>query len=445
MDAERKVYDYVTAMRLIPAGSTVVLAVSGGIDSMVMAHLLVRLRHKLCFTPVIACFDHCLREESAAEVAFVARFAAGLDVPFFSAAADISQLAVGDNVENVARRERYAFLRRVAARYPAALIATAHHRGDQAETVLLHLLRGSGTDGLSAIAPRQGDVIRPLLCLNRAEIALYAAAVSLSWCEDRSNQSDRYLRNRVRHELLPQLCAYNPQIEAALNDTAAICRGDEELLRQLTEQAFERGYLPQKQALAAAEFDSLPLALRRRVLRRAFQCLAAPGETLSFAQTEAALQLRDEQQTALPGGWIAYRRENLLLARRQPPLPRHDEVWPLQADGSWHTLGDWGWSYCAGGVWNSPEDGFLLPAAQAAGAFWRTRRDGDRVPSAAGGPGKKVKDILIDAHIPAWRRCAWPLLCHADEICWIPQLWRPKRQLFAGDILIKVSFHDKMN
>ena len=134
----KQVESFISRYRLIQAGDIVVLAVSGGIDSVVMAHLLMGLRERLDFQPVLANFNHKLRSEAEEEMSFVAQLAQDWGVPFHGGSADIGKLAIGHNLQDVARRERYAFLRQVAFRYNGAFIATAHHRDDQAETVLLH-------------------------------------------------------------------------------------------------------------------------------------------------------------------------------------------------------------------------------------------------------------------------------------------------------------------
>ena len=145
------------------------------------------LRDRLDFQRFIANFNHKLRPEAEEEMSFVAQLARDWGVPFYGGSADIGMLSKGHNLQDVARRERYAFLRKVAFGYGDALIATAHHQDDQAETVLLHLLRGSGQAGLSGISPKEADLIRPMLCLSREEIQSYATLHGIEYREDKSN------------------------------------------------------------------------------------------------------------------------------------------------------------------------------------------------------------------------------------------------------------------
>ena len=185
-----------------PAGSRVLVAVSGGLDSMVLLHALARLREPLGLELFGHGVDHGLRAEAAAELTLAERFAASLDVPFSR-----SELALppGGNLQARARSARYAALRERARELSAALIATAHHADDRAETVLLRLLRGTSPRGLGVLPARSDDLVRPLIRARRRDLALHAERHGVPHSEDPSNKNPRFLRNRVRAELLPLL------------------------------------------------------------------------------------------------------------------------------------------------------------------------------------------------------------------------------------------------
>ena len=440
MDLEKRLKAYIREQGLTSPGDLLLLAVSGGVDSMCLAHLLLKLKDELGVDLAIAHFDHQLRPESAEEGRFVAEFARRNGLLFFPGTADIR--ALGGNVEDTARRERYAFLRRVASRIGAASIVLAHHADDQAETLLLHLLRGCGLAGLAAMSPAENGLIRPLLFARRGEIEAYAAACGIEYREDASNADTRYLRNRIRHELLPYLADYNPHITESLNATAEICRAEDELLSDMAQNALAEVWIQDKAALDKDGFDQLPVALRRRVARKVYTLLKGERREPDFGQTEALLHLKDEGQSMLPGGLKAYLRGDIFFGEEVPPLPLHEEEIPLTADGRWHTLADWGWEYQAGGADNADdadEDfSFVLAAAAAAKLYFRTRRKGDKLRTGCCGREKKLKDIFIEAHIPIYQRAAWPLLCLDGDIVWVPGLWERQQDGAAETLLIKI-------
>ena len=452
MELIKSVANYIKTENLLPGNSIVLAAVSGGIDSMVMADILFRLRQELHIELAIASFDHGLRPDSGSDLAFVRSWAERHDLPFFGGSKDVAALSDGKNVEDIARRERYAFLRSVAAKLGSCVIATAHHRGDQAETVLLHLLRGSGVTGLAGIHPARDGVVRPLLCADRNDIAEYAAANNIEFREDSTNSSTKYLRNKIRLELLPALADYNPCVSRQLNDTAAICRDEDALLDDLAEISLAELWFVNKSALNGVGFDLLAPALQRRVLRKAYQLLAGDLPELSFKQVEAIRCLKNEQSSYLPRGIKAWRRGDLYFGHDMPPLPVLEKEWPLLIDGIWHDLDGLDCSYCAMRHGDSAESDqkpssnytMLLSESRAANAFWRTRRDGDYMYSSGKGR-RKVKDLFIDHRIPRHMRNRWPILVDASgETLWLTGIRRTKAGDDSNNILIKVRLSDKI-
>ena len=201
------------------------VALSGGADSVALLDALVALRARRGLRLVAAHLDHGLRPESADDARFCEELCARLGVSIRIGHADVRARAERERggIEEAARRERYAFLRRVRREEGAFAIATAHNRDDQAETLLLRLLRGSGRVGLGAISARRRGIVRPLLTVSREEVLAHLEERGLSWREDPTNADPRYFRNRVRHELLPYLeTRFNPRIKETLAQTATI-------------------------------------------------------------------------------------------------------------------------------------------------------------------------------------------------------------------------------
>lgn len=448
MELLKRTKNYLKEHRLIEPGDLVLVAVSAGRDSMTLAHLLLQLRRELGFELAIANFNHHLRDEADEEAQFVAEFARIHGVPSCLGGADIASLAVGANIQETARRERYAFLRTVAAKLGAQKIAVAHHADDQAETVLLHLLRGSGLAGLAAMAPMENNIIRPLLFAFRTDICAYMAENKIDYREDSSNASTKYLRNKIRLELMPTLREYNPNIVEALIATADICREDDEVLEDLAENALAEIWLNDDQALDMLNFEQLPLALQRRVARKAYTLIKGQSKELNFEQVESLLHLKEERCVDLPGGLKAYRRGNIYFAADKPPLPQYNDSLSLIVDGKWHALANWGWEYQALMV----EDclpaqstlSMLLPAKDVNKLHWRTRREGDFVASSGKSGKRKLKDIFIENHIPVYQRNSWPLLMLDNELVWLCGLWKKDIAIKQPAILIKVKKYDKI-
>ena len=453
MDFIKTVSNYIRKEKLFSPGSLVLVAVSGGVDSMVLADVLYRLREALRIRMSVASFDHRLRPDSGSDVEFVRDWAEGHGLPFWGGSKDIAVLAQGKNVEDAARRERYAFLRAAAAKCGASAIATAHHRDDQAETLLLHLLRGSGVTGLGGMHPDRDGIVRPLLCVCRSDILNYAASHNIQYREDSTNTSVQYLRNRIRLELLPVLAEYNPAISAQLNATAAICRDEDALLDDLTEISLAELWSTEQSSLSGAGFDLLAPALQRRVLRKAFLLLAGDLPELSYRQVEAIRDLKEEQCCDLPRGLKAWRRRDICFGAVMPPLPCVRQEWTLSPDGAWHDLEGLDWSYRATlhedadlpEVSETDKYTALFTEGQLEGAVWRTRRDGDYMQSSGSRGRVKIKDLFIEQHIPAFLRASWPLLVSGEgETLWLPGLRKPKTRRHPNNILIIVRFSDKI-
>jgi tRNA(Ile)-lysidine synthase len=203
--------------RLIEPGETLLVAVSGGPDSMALLDVLARLRSRLRVSLVAHAVDHGLRAAASEEIALAEELARRHGVPFAVTRVDVAK---GGNLQARARTARLAALREAARRADARRIATGHHEDDRAETVLLRLLRGSGPRGLACLPPCDGDLVRPLLRASRATILEHLARHQVPFAEDPSNADPRFLRSRVRHELLPLLRALSPGIVAHLNGLA---------------------------------------------------------------------------------------------------------------------------------------------------------------------------------------------------------------------------------
>ena len=330
----RQIERFIREQDLIPPGSTVLCAVSGGADSVAMLHILYRLRDKLNFTLAAAHYNHQLRgAESDRDQRFVEQFVRLCcgehrrqdgtvlpAVPLYTGSGDVAGQARlrGAGIEETARDMRYAFLRQAAKKAGADLIATAHTASDNVETILFHLARGSGLRGLGGILPKREEIIRPLLTTTRPQVEDYLRRHSLPHMEDSSNQNDDYTRNRIRHQVLPVLEEVSPGFLARMADTAALLRADEEVLTAQARELADRA-VPREGGLAidAAIVAAAPDPIASRTLRLLLGRLWGGDQNCSAAHLNALMRLcrgdHPSGQVHLPHGTNARRDYDVLL------------------------------------------------------------------------------------------------------------------------------------
>jgi tRNA(Ile)-lysidine synthase len=319
------VASYISEHVLLKAGDRVGVAVSGGADSVALLRVLLEMRSELGVVLAVVHFNHRIRgAESDADERFVCELAAKLNLPFLCGSADVPAFARqhGLGVEAAARKLRYQYFATllqaqkskadIRQSFPLDKIATAHTENDQAETVLMRLLRGAGTRGLGGIRTKlaQAAIVRPLLAVRRKEITSYLESIGQPWREDSSNQQLEHTRNRVRHQLIPMLERdFNPAIIHVLAEQAQIAQGEEEYWNFETDQALvaisHAGAGSQFSRLKVESLLSLPLALQRRVIRAAAERARL---TLDFKHIEAVRRLTaahagiKPHRAAIPGG-----------------------------------------------------------------------------------------------------------------------------------------------
>ena len=416
----------------------VLAAVSGGADSLALLHAL----HAAGVRLVCATFNHRLRPEAGDELEYVRSVAAGLGVSFVSGSADVAALAAdaGLSLEEAARTERYRFLFRAARESGAQAVAAGHTADDQAETVLMHFLRGAGLAGLKGMPYRVVlpvfdaaiPLVRPLLGWWRADTEAYCRQNGLVPCTDPSNRDTAYFRNRLRHELIPQLEGYNPQVRQALAHTALALQGDDELLAEVVQAAWQVAVLEQGIGYIAFEkraLESLSPALRRNLFRRAAFTLR-PGQrdvdfdALERAATLQAVDLSGGLKTLLEGQTLYLVEDEMALPSIYPQV---DEAFSLSLGAT--QLGN-GWvlacEVSAQVSWSGSRDGMLaFVDADVAGDQVNVRpvRPGDRL-EPLGMPGQRVKlsDLFVNERIPKRLRKNWPMVCAGGEIIWVPGL-----------------------
>ncbi|GEJ57171.1 tRNA lysidine(34) synthetase TilS [Anaeromyxobacter diazotrophicus] len=302
---EAAVLGTVRRRALVPPGASVLVALSGGPDSTALLRALAALRGAGELAALHACHvDHQLRAGSAADADFCAATCDALRVPLLRRAVEVGARG---GLQEAARRARYRALAGAAEACGAAWIATGHTLTDQAETVLLRLLRGAGARGLAGIPARRGRFVRPLLDRTRREVLDYLAASGAAFLSDPSNASPRFLRNRVRHELAPLLESLAPGAARRLARVADLLRDDDRALERAARRLAPRGAT----AVEAGRLAAAPLAVQRRAVRRLWRAATGSRRALEAVHVEAALRLlaggrRVAGPVALPGGRAAW-------------------------------------------------------------------------------------------------------------------------------------------
>lgn len=394
---------------LIPPGGGVLCALSGGADSMYLLCRLLEGRERYGWRVCAAHLNHGLRETAGRDEKFVRDWCGRRGVPLAVGLEDVAGYArrEGLSVEEAGRTLRYRFLGQAALEAGCPLIATGHHAGDSAETVLMNLIRGCGLKGLAGIPERRDNIVRPMLEVSRGEIEAYLKEHGVPHVEDETNDDVNYTRNKVRHQLLPLLEELNPQAAAHIAAAARRLREDEEeLSRQAAPLAAEGLDIPDGVALPVRVLREAPRPLALRACAGLLE-RAGLGAQAVHLERVLALALGDDPSAGadLPGG-RAYRQYELLVlapgADPEPPAPaqlREGE----QAWGEWRI-----WctpAPCPAKAYISPWEFYLRPEAYLV----RPRREGDRL-TLGRRPEKTVKKLMIEGKVPARRRARVPVL-----------------------------------
>lgn len=444
---ERKVWDFVLREGVLRPGEKALVAVSGGGDSTAMLLALSRLAPAAGWSLTVAHFDHMLRssEEAAEDAAFVSRLSSQLGLPLVCGRGDVARRVKtrGESVEQAARVLRYRFLATQARAAGATVVLLGHTVDDQAETVLLHLIRGSGVDGLAGMRPRSlwplgggPDAGRPVLALRREEMRRYCREHRVEPRDDPTNEVLLATRNRVRLEVLPVLRGLNSRVDEALARLANAAADDAVLLRAMAEGALNASAQMKGRYLSLdlTRFQEIPPALRARVLRLGVGRLLGSAEDLESVHVDALLKLAGSRpgRASLPHGLVAVRdSKSLTLCRGELPIARAIEEMPLIIPG-----------VTKAGGWRFEAEYVALPravsqrghlvvymgaAAVAGGMRIRSRRPGDRMRPLGLGGEKKLQDLFVDAKIPASERDGIPLLVADWGIAWVPGLCLDER------------------
>jgi len=482
----QRIIAYIRQQELLKAGDRVGAAVSGGADSVALLRLLLELRKELGIVLSVVHFNHKLRgAESDADEQFVAELARQHKLELHCESGDVAVHAREKHLslEAAARAGRYQYFSRLLLQGGLNRIATGHTLDDQAETVLLRVVRGAGTRGLAGIYPqfsvsRQASggnrqevaIIRPLLRTRRKELEVYLTGLRQSWREDSSNRDLRHARNRVRHGILPRLERnLNPAVREALAETAEIARAEEEywereverLLsevgagrprqsrRACPERSRSAGATKTDAALRLTVVADLPLALRRRVIRAASESI---GLRLEFRHVEEILDVAagDAKSAVLPEGWLVSRNRNELRFEKKATEAANstDYEYRLSIPGRIE-VPEVGTLFEALLVSGSAEPGYnpehlFDPALLGKELRVRNWRAGDRFWPAHTKSPKKIKELLQERHVTGEERKVWPVVVSGAGVVWVrefpaPAHLRPREGAKEAVVIREVS------
>lgn len=446
----RRVVATIRRYRMFEPGARVGVAVSGGADSVCLLALLRELAPEWGLRLSVLHFNHRLRgPDSDADAAFVAALAERFGLPLRSASAEVAVLAAArrENLEQAARLARREFFLRLLAAGELDRVALGHTRSDQAETVLLHLLRGAGLSGLAAMRPCTPEgFVRPLIEVGRSEVERYLEERGLRWRQDVSNWDLRFARNRLRRQWLPQLASeFNPALEQTLAQTAALAREDEDYWSAEIERLAGALLLRRGDAvlLRVEALRSLHPAVARRLLRRAIAEVKGDLRRLEFRHVERALELACRQEghgrVALPGlelerslGWVRLGPPAAPGCGYRLRVEAPGVVRPPGADYELRLeLG------VAGGA------GDALEWSKLGGPLeLRNWQPGDRYRPVGQVRPLKLKELFQKAGIPLWERAKWPIMVYGREIVWARR-FGPAAEYAASDGAAALVIHEQ--
>lgn len=413
-------YALIEEYGMIPPNSTVICALSGGADSVCLLFLLHEYQYITPFTLVAAHYNHHLRgEESDRDERFVRELVAqrfgprntpGLELPGVELIVGHGDVAAEakkrkQGIEETAREMRYAFLQETAKKLGSALIATAHNADDNAETLLLHLVRGTGLQGLTGISPKQGNLIRPMLTTDRQWIEQYLKICALPHVEDSSNSDQRYTRNRIRAQIMPVLRELNPRFALSATTAARFLREDNDYLNAqaalISAQAIRE---TQEISIPAALIAEAPHPIAVRVVRQLMTQLNGGVWDCAAPHLEDIISLCQRSNPSavlyLPHGLIARREyDTLVLTTRADAGPLWTAFSPVE-----------GLNPVPGTGW-----GLVLEGPPWPGLTVRSRQTGDAV-TLPNGHTRSLKKLFIDRKIPRADRDTIPIAADSDGV-----------------------------
>lgn len=446
----RTVKQTITTYGMLKPRDSVLIGVSGGPDSVSLFHLLLTFALRFSLRLGVAHLNHCLRQDdSDKDAEFVESLAGRFGIPCYIHKINVRKYQIEHklSLEEAARRVRHSFLNHVAEKNRFNKIALGHHFDDNAELVLMNLFRGSGPLGISAIPPvRNGKIIRPLLQSNRSEIITFLDQNGLKYISDPSNRDTRFLRNRIRHDLIPLLkTSYNPKISQSLNRLASIIRSEEEWIEGVIHPLFEKAALSIQDgriALSVSILNGIHVAAQRRIIRKAISKTKGDLRRIRLTHIDSAINLLeygpDDGNIDLPDRIRIQRKGDVILFFREKSTLRNMDVkseraemppfeYPIAKPESLFIkeisahikFTEMGKKDLPDLCRTGQNTGFFDRDALSFPLVLRNFRHGDRFTPLGMTGTQKIKKFFIDKKVPRKERTRCPILLCRGKIIWV--------------------------
>ena len=443
MDLLEKGEKYCITNKLIEKGDRIVVGVSGGPDSLCLLSLLNSLKDKYELELIVVHINHSLREEADFEENYVKEMATKLNLKFFSKKVDINMLSKEKkcSTEEVARNVRYEFFREILVKTNANKIAVAHNKNDNAETVLMNIIRGSGNDGVSGIDNKKNEIIRPLICISRAEIEEYCNEKLLIPMIDKTNFETVYTRNKVRNLVIPMLKEINPDVIESLNRFSEIVRDEEEFIEEYVENIYSKiaKYDNKELYIEKNEFLKLKVGIKRRILRMAIYEFKNSLKDVSFKTINNAINEIEHSQNGnlikiVPGVRILVEYNKLKFVKGNIEIK--DYIYELNIPGRVYLkeIDKWITAEVKNAedvamTEKNPNIHFFDIAKTGKKLYVRNRKNGDYFYPTGMDGKRKIKDFFSDLKLERKERDEIPIITNGEEIVWIVGLRSSKKFL----------------
>ncbi|ADY73675.1 tRNA(Ile)-lysidine synthase [Desulfurobacterium thermolithotrophum DSM 11699] len=417
-----KVENTIKNFSLISENSKVLVALSGGPDSVTLLHILLQLKEKLKIDIAAAHLNHMLRgEESERDENFVKKLCSDWGIPLFTKRENIKEISKGKNIEAVAREVRYRFLEETLKKINGDYIATGHTASDLVETVILNLTKGTGIKGFRGFFPKREKIIRPLFEVTREEIENYIKENNIPFVVDSSNLKTEFERNLIRIEVIPVLKKINPKLEEAVLRNTSILREIEDYINKEVENLL-RKYLSKNQfCIPLEKLKKLEPVLRKELLIKVFKTIT--GRTLSYKKLEFienVIKKKEYKELKLTRGYVIFKDQENFCIEKENGKEKEYFIEIKEIPSKVETP----MGIVEFDLWDGKEEGFLIPYKEAIskGIVVRNRRPGDRL--SFKNFSKPLKKVFIEKKIPVKKRNILPIVQVGDKIVWIPGVYK---------------------